>query len=197
LKYFFKGSSNIINKIPKNYLGLNGCLTLLDIKVKNVSFSSTDSNCEDSINFIRVKGDVKNVTITNSISDAFDLDFSNININEVEIKNAKGDCLDFSYGNYTIQKINISSCGDKGLSAGEKSNVIVGEVKINKANIAVASKDTSFVKVENSEIFNSPICFAAYRKKQEFAGAKIKIAKTNCKDNQLSAQEGSKIILGI
>jgi len=193
----FKGSHNIINKIPKDHLGLTGCLTLLDIEVIDINLSSEDSTCEDSINFIRVKGDVKTVNILNSISDALDIDFSDININLVEIRNAKNDCLDFSYGNYLVNKINLKNCGDKGISIGEKSNAVFKEVTIDHSNIAIAAKDTSFVEVKNSEIFHSPICFSAYRKKQEFAGAKIKILQTNCNNKQLFVQEGSKIILGI
>ena len=191
----FEGSQNIINNIPKDYLGLTGCLTLLDIEVIDISLYSKNSTCEDSINFIRAKGDVKTVNILDSMSDAFDIDFSHININQVEIRNAKNDCLDLSYGNYLINKINIKNCGDKGISVGEKSDAVFKEVKINHSNIAVAAKDTSFVKVESSEIFHSPICFSAYRKKQEFAGAKIKILQTNCKNNQLFVQKGSKIVL--
>tara|TARA_B100001964_G_scaffold75966_1_gene86202 strand:+ start:54 stop:1649 length:1596 start_codon:yes stop_codon:yes gene_type:complete len=191
----FEGSQNIINNIPKDYLGLTGCLTLLDIEVIDISLYSKNSTCEDSINFIRAKGDVKTVNILDSMSDAFDIDFSHININQVEIRNAKNDCLDLSYGNYLINKINIKNCGDKGISVGEKSNAVFKEVKINHSNIAIAAKDTSFVKVESSEIFHSPICFSAYRKKQEFAGAKIKILQTNCKNNQLFVQKGSKIVL--
>ena len=191
----FEGSQNIINNIPKDYLGLTGCLTLLDIEVIDISLYSKNSTCEDAINFIRTKGDVKTVNILDSMSDALDIDFSHININQVEIRNAKNDCLDLSYGNYLINKINIKNCGDKGISVGEKSNAVFKEVKINHSNIAVAVKDTSFVKVESSEIFHSPICFSAYRKKQEFAGAKIKILQTNCKNNQLFVQEGSKIVL--
>ena len=193
----FKGSQNIINKQPKDYLGLTGCLTLLDIEIIDISLYSKNSTCEDSINFIRVKGDVKTVNILDSASDALDIDFSHVNINQVEIRNAKNDCLDLSYGNYLINKINIKNCGDKGISVGEKSNAVFKEVKINHSNIAVAAKDTSFVKVESSEIFHSPICFSAYRKKQEFAGAKIKILQTNCENKQLIVQKGSKIVLGI
>ena len=193
----FEGSLNIINKIPKDYLGLTGCLTLLDVEVSSINLSSKNSFCEDSINFIRVKGDLETVTILDSISDALDIDFSHINIDQVEIENAKNDCLDLSYGNYLVNKINIKNCGDKGISVGEKSNAIFNEVKIDHSNIAVAAKDTSFVEVGNSEIFHSPICFSAYRKKQEFAGAKIKITETNCNNKQLFVQEGSKIVLGI
>ena len=167
------------------------------MNLQNVSIKSSDLNCEDSINLIRVKGDLETVTILDSISDALDIDFSHINIDQVKIENAKNDCLDLSYGNYLINKINVKNCGDKGISVGEKSNAIFKEVKIDHSNIGVAVKDTSFAKVENSEIFHSPICFAAYRKKQEFAGAKIKILQTNCENKQLIVQKGSKIVLGI
>ena len=193
----FKGSKNIIDKIPKDYLGLTGCLTLLDVEVQDISLSSKNSTCEDSINFVRVKGNIKNVYILDSISDALDIDFSHININYVEIKNAKNDCLDLSYGNYLVNKINLEKCGDKAISVGEKSNAVFKKVKITQSNVAVVAKDTSFVKVESSEIYQSPICFSAYRKKQEFSGAKIKILQTNCDSERFFAQEGSKIILGI
>jgi hypothetical protein len=194
---FFEGSQNIIDKIPNDYLGLAGCLTLLDIEVIDVSLSSKNSTCEDSINFIRVKGDVKAVSIFDSISDALDIDFSQININYVEIKNAKNDCLDLSYGNYLVNKIHLENCGDKAISVGEKSNAVFKKVKINQSKVGVAVKDTSFVKVENSEISQSAICFSAYRKKQEFSGAKIKILQTNCSEERFFVQEGSKISLGI
>mgnify|MGYP001177674559 CR=1 FL=1 len=73
---------------------------------------------------------MKSVNIENSISDALDIDFSHINIDQVVIENAKNDCLDLSYGNYLVNKINLKNCGDKGISVGEKSNAIFNEVKI-------------------------------------------------------------------
>ena len=89
-------------------MGLTGCLTLLDVEVIGVNLSSKNSFCEDSINFIRVKGDLETVTILDSISDALDIDFSHININQVKIENAKNDCLDLSYGNYLVNKIYVA-----------------------------------------------------------------------------------------
>ena len=101
----FKGSMNISQEIPKDYLGLTGCLTLLDVEVIDISLSSKNSTCEDSINFIRVKGNVKSINIFDSLSDALDMDFSQININQVEIRNAKNDCLDLSFGNYIVNHL--------------------------------------------------------------------------------------------
>jgi hypothetical protein len=55
--------------------------------------------------------------------DGLDVDFSNIVVNRANIKNSKNDCLDLSFGQYILKKINLSGCGDKGLSVGEKSFV--------------------------------------------------------------------------
>lgn len=194
----FDGTQSEINSnISKDHLNLTGCLTLLDIQVKNVNLFSKNSTCEDSINFIRVNGDLQTVSILESNFDAFDLDFSNIKINFLTIKSAKNDCLDLSHGKYTINNIIAENCGDKAISIGEKSDTLLKEIKINRSNIAVAVKDSSFAKVESANISNSPICFSAYRKKQEFSGGKIQILKTNCKNEQFYSQKGSSIILGL
>ena len=59
---------------------------------------SNNAQCEDAINLIRSKGDIEKVSIKNSFSDALDLDFTNIKINEAEIVNSGNDCIDFSGG---------------------------------------------------------------------------------------------------
>ena len=43
-----------------------------------------------------------------------------------------------------------------------------------------ATKDSSLSNVNKVEIFNTSLCAAAYRKKQEFYGAKININKFKC-----------------
>ena len=191
---FYGERKNIDPNVPNDYFNLTGCLTLLDIKVRNININSRNSPCEDSINFIRASGEVKTVSIYESASDAFDIDFSNVKINLITINSAKNDCLDLSYGTYIINKIEAQNCGDKAISIGEKSNALVKEININQSNIAVAAKDSSSIKIEKSTIIESPICFTAYRKKQEFSGAEIKIIKTNCKKEQFFSQKGSKII---
>tara|TARA_Y100000590_G_scaffold403221_1_gene489692 strand:- start:3477 stop:5810 length:2334 start_codon:yes stop_codon:yes gene_type:complete len=191
----FNGNKkNIDPNIPNDYLNLTGCLTLLDIEMRDININSKNSPCEDSINFIRANGEVKTVSIYESASDALDIDFSNVKINLISINSAKNDCLDLSYGTYIINKIEAQYCGDKAISIGEKSNAQVKEININQSNIAVAAKDSSTIKIDKSTIIESPICFSAYRKKQEFSGAEIKILKTNCKKEQFFSQKGSKII---
>ena len=193
-KIIFNGyKGNLTSSNAQNHLGLTGCLTLLDIEVKKIDINFKNSPCEDAINFIRVTGHVNYMNVLNSNSDAVDFDFSNLNINFLEINSAKNDCLDLSHGNYSIDSIKAENCDDKAISIGEKSKVFLKKVNINKSNIAVAVKDSSVVNVENSKINNSTICFAAYRKKQEFSGSIITITETNCKDEEIFVQKGSKV----
>ena len=76
---------------------------------------------------LSIEGNIKNINITNSNSDAVDIDFSHIEIESVFIDKAKNDCFDISSGKVIINFINTKNCGDKGLSAGEIANV---EIKI-------------------------------------------------------------------
>ena len=204
-KIFFKGKNDLEfisdaeenpSDFSKDYLGLTGCVTLIDVEVNNISIFSAKSSCEDSINFIRAKGSVKIIDILDSKSDGLDLDFSDLKIDWININSAKNDCIDLSHGNYLIDKVDLDFCGDKAISIGEKSLINLDKVKINNSKIGISAKDSSSVLVEESLILNSEICFSAYRKKQEFSGAKIRILKTNCEKNQLYEQQGSKIILG-
>ncbi len=194
----FEGSESETNAAEdsKNYLNLTGCLTFIDMEVQNLTINSKNSKCEDAINLIRVKGNLKSVNIQSSISDALDIDYSKLSINNANIYLAKNDCIDFSYGLYKVEKIKIEKCGDKGISVGEKSILKIDDAEINFSNIGIAVKDSSFMEINESKIFNSSICFAAYRKKQEFYGAKIKINKTNCNKNKFFYSKGSEINLG-
>lgn len=186
-------SENI--KSFQEHAKFTGCFTFVDTKIRNTKINFINSYCEDAINFIRVKGDVE-INTSNSISDAVDADFSNITFNNVKIKNAKNDCLDLSYGNYKVSKSEFISCGDKGISAGEKSKVFLDDINLIDTKIAIASKDDAVVNLKNfSYSGNNKICFAAYRKKQEFNGGQINYYKSsndiNCKNNYI--QEGSNL----
>ena len=172
---------------------LTGCLTFMDVKLKNINLRSNYSLCEDSFNFIRAQGKINSVEINDSLSDAIDFDFSNIEIASLIIRKAKNDCIDMSFGIYKIDSALLYNCGDKGISVGEKSILNIENVEITKANIGIASKDSSIVNVKNSDI-KAENCFASYRKKQEFSGSILRYKKTNCNVGEFIIQKGSLIV---
>ena len=164
--------------------GLTGCVTFLDIKLSNINIFSIKSNCEDTYNFIRSTGTVKEVVIENSRSDAIDGDFSSINFKSIKINNTINDCLDFSYGSYFIENAFLEKCGDKGLSVGENSKAEVKKINVLNSTIGIASKDYSITKANSVFIKKVKGCLELYNKKQEFSGASLFIDKFFCEDFQ-------------
>ena len=188
------------NKQVRNYKRssskLTGCLTFIDILVKNINLKSNYALCEDAYNFIRTNGSISSAIIENSVSDGLDFDFSNLNILTLNIDKSKNDCIDMSFGNYNITKANIEDCGDKAISVGEKSNVKINSSVIKNANYGVASKDSSKVVIKNSSISDVKYCLSSYRKKQEFSGGIIDAADISCKNfYELSNVDGHSKIL--
>ncbi len=185
-KISFLDKSNIenLNSDQKHFLsdenGLTGCLTFFNIKLENVLIDAKNAKCEDSINFINVSGSIDSINVSNSLSDGIDFDFSNLKIGKLTSINSKNDCIDFSYGEYLIEKVLVESCGDKGISVGENSNVEIKKLISKNSNIGVASKDGSITRINNAFLENMNICFSAYNKKQEFNGSLLDINNYQC-----------------
>ena len=180
--------NNIVQDL-KNYSstdvnGLTGCLTFSNIALEKVSIQAIGSTCEDTINLINVSGNLRDINIENSYSDALDIDFSNVKINNIVISNSGNDCVDFSLGRYFVDDLNLNKCGDKGISIGEKSFAELKKLEVTTADIGLASKDSSITVVHNSLFNNVNTCVSAYNKKQEFDGSITKIKNLKCKNFQ-------------
>ena len=190
IKINFIGKQNDLNnntnlkEFPINEKGLTGCLSFINLKIKNVSINSTNSSCEDAVNFINSSGQVDNISIVNSMSDALDIDFSNIKIKNININTAKNDCVDFSYGNYNIENLDLINCGDKALSVGEKSKLSLNSIITYQSETGIASKDSSIVKFKKGNFNSVRNCLSAYKKKQEFEGGVIIFNNMECKSRK-------------
>ncbi len=199
-KIKFNSYKSEANKPPKNYPtdanGLTGCLSLINMSVKNISIESDGSNCEDAVNFINVKGSVDEINIKNSFSDGLDVDYSELSINKIVVSKSKNDCVDFSSGKYELNNLNLESCGDKALSVGEKSILTLNNIIGKSATMGIASKDSSIVYANNIIFKDTGTCVAAYNKKQEFNGGFIKINNMNCTNynKEVDIDVNSKIV---
>ena len=185
---------------PKNYPidinGLTGCLSLINLEVKNISIYAKESSCEDTINFVNVKGTVNEIDVENSFSDGLDIDFSKMEINNIKINSSRNDCVDFSAGEYIINLLDVKNCGDKALSVGEKSFLSLKRIIAENGDIGVASKDSSIVKLDDVNLKNFKTCVAAYKKKQEFNGGYLEINNMNCENyyKEVNIDVNSKIL---
>ena len=76
-----------------------------------------------------------------------------LEINNVVVLNSMNDCVDLSGGTYKIVSVDLENCSDKGVSIGEKSQVIIENSTINKTNIGIAVKDSSQLKINQCIYF--------------------------------------------
>lgn len=190
----FNGHKLSSNKdIKKETSYLTGCLNIYDLTLEKTSFDIENTVCEDAINFINSRGSIESIKVKNSFSDSVDMDFSNLKIKKIDIRNSLNDCLDLSFGKYQIDTLIVKNCGDKGVSVGENSKLDINFLMAEKTKMAVVSKDSSFVTLKEANIKNSDICFAAYRKKQEFSGGKIVIKDYNCDKEKIYKSIDSEI----
>jgi hypothetical protein len=175
--------------------GLTGCITFHDMSVKSLKVQMKQTMCEDSIHFVRTKGDIKSINIENALADAVDADFSNLVFNDLIVSDAGNDCVDFSAGIYKIIKSNFHKCGDKGVSAGEGSEVVLISNETKGALIGMVAKDGSKVKVKEAALFDVKVCLAAYKKKQEFGPARLDVDKIRCSSDKYFNQNGSQLYI--
>ena len=120
------------------------------------------------------------------MSDALDIDFSNLNIENINIKFAGNDCVDVSYGNYNIKNLYALNCGDKALSVGEKSKLVIDQINALNSEIGIAAKDSSIVNLNKAKFNSLEICLEAYKKKQEFEGGIINYIDMECVAKKLN-----------
>jgi hypothetical protein len=128
---------------------------------------------DDYLNLIRSDFVLSSCVFKDTFADALDVDFCTGNISNSSFINCGNDAVDASASIVEFRDIQMDGIGDKGLSAGERSNVVVNHITITNAEIAVASKDTSEIKIEDIQIDNGVIGFTAYQKKPEFGPASI------------------------
>ena len=190
-------AKTLLRNYPVDINGITGCLSLINLQVENIEIQAEGSSCEDTVNFINVKGSVKNIIINNSLSDALDIDFSDLAILNINILNAGNDCVDFSSGKYQIKIFKLKNCGDKALSVGEKSHVTIDKIAAENAIVGIASKDSSIVNLNNANFNSLSTCLSAYNKKQEFNGGLIKIKNMNCinYNNKIMTDNFSSIVI--
>ena len=85
-----------------------------------------------------------------------DIDYSNIKIEKIFINKSNNDCVDLSSGKYEFVELNLSECGDKALSVGEKSIVKLNDLEVFKSVI----KSQGFIIQEGSSKRVGPSIFS-------------------------------------
>jgi parallel beta helix pectate lyase-like protein len=132
-----------------------------------------DNECEDALNTIRSRVSIEECVFRHTQADAFDSDFSNGKIAKTLFVDCGNDAIDVSGSVFEVADCRIEGTGDKGVSSGENSQVVVRNLELVRAAIAVASKDLSELRGEKIRIIDSQVGMTIFQKKPEFGPASM------------------------
>lgn len=171
-----------------------------DVDIKNSVFSG--NRAEDALNIIHADFTLDKVDIINTQSDGFDGDFVTGTINAGLFqdigKAGGGDGVDISGSQVSLAATVFNRINDKAISVGENSQMSVFDARIKNVSIAAASKDSSSLKINNTQIDNAfGVALMAYVKKTEYGPASLiaeQVKIINSKQDAI-AQQGSRLEL--
>lgn len=163
-----------------NEFGLTGCLNFYDVNLSDVVIRGSNGQCEDSVNIVSSRGELKELTVIDGFADAVDIDFSEIHIDKLVVNRTGNDCFDVSTGDFFLGSATLQNCGDKGISVGENSQFRADKVVVEKAVIGISSKDLSASSVKQFVGESIQVCAEAFQKKQEFGGSTLTIEAYEC-----------------
>ncbi|MFT7613468.1 MAG: hypothetical protein ACI9J3_002442 [Parvicellaceae bacterium] len=192
----FKNTNFLLLSAPnEGNWGLTGAVTFYNCNVHLDACLFKGAKSEDALNLVRCEFDIINVTIDSCASDALDIDFGKGKITNITVNNAKNDALDFSGSKIKIDNAKLMNIGDKALSAGEMSHLIVKTIHVENAFIAVAAKDSSSINVDAITTKNTEIDFTVYQKKPEYNVAYVSVTNSSLKDPKKLIEIGCTLIL--
>jgi hypothetical protein len=142
-----------------------------DLRVFQSVFVS--SGQDDALNVKRSRVTIDECVFINSVADAVDLDWCEASVRRCLFLRSAGDGIDLSGGKIEIEANVILTAADKGVSAGERTNVKISRTLLAGCAIGVASKDGSRVSSEGNTILATQTAWAAYQKKPIFSGGQI------------------------
>ena len=187
---------NLSNPSKGNW-GLTGAVTFYESPVHFSHCQFENNRSEDGLNIIRTEFTIDHSLFKETFSDAFDGDFVKGTISNSVFLACGNDAVDLSGSEVEVRSLLIDRAGDKGLSAGENSQMVVKDVEILNSEIAVASKDRSEMHIDTIDISDCQIGFTLYQKKPEFDAAVIEVVhltKNNVKVPYL-VEERSKLVI--
>ena len=171
-----------------------------EVDIKSSSFIGNRSGAALSI--IRSDFNISNSVFMKTFSDALSVDFGKGRITKTTFNDSKRDGMRFIGSVINVEDVYINKVLNAGLSADANSKVRINNIDINNVQIAVESKNSSNVDIQNAEISNSKIAFYMAQDKSEFGPAVIivnglkeeNIAKANKIENKSLLEINGKIL---
>jgi len=160
--------------MDRNSWRLTGGVTIRasEVNISNTTFQGHRG--EDALNLVRSRFKLDEISILDTPSDAFDCDFCSGQMKGGHFARIGGDAIDVSGSEIVVEGVLLEDVRDKALSVGERSRLTARRIEIRGAGTAVACKDGSETRFEDSSVERVPhAALMAYTKKLEYGPAQV------------------------
>jgi hypothetical protein len=172
------GSGGIVDGV--SYLAALSINDTSDVTLRNVAIEDNKEQ-DDMLHIVYGRRIVlKDLTLRNARSDALDIDISDVDITNLRVLHAGNDCVDLMQARVTIRRSFLSSCGDKGLSVGERSQLILLNSEVKNSLIGLEAKDGSYAAVVHADFIANKTQFSLFNKNWRYGrtGSVVEIDKS-------------------
>jgi hypothetical protein len=167
---FEQSTNTIINRLP-----VTAALAAYTAPVTVSNCIFRNITADDAFNSKYVSPTISHSTFSNNL-DAIDIDMGGGRITASRFIDNRDDCIDLSSAWTLIDGNDIHSHGDKGISVGEKSKVLIYNNVITDALMGIAVKDLSHALILNNSLVNNRNAgVALYEKKPSFGAASAEL----------------------
>ncbi|MCU7835175.1 MAG: CotH kinase family protein [gamma proteobacterium symbiont of Taylorina sp.] len=148
---------------------------------------------DDMVHAIYSDVTFKNTSFVNSLSDALDVDISNLVVDHCEFIDSGNDAIDLMTSNAIVSHTRFINSADKGISIGEGSNLLAANNVIRGNEVGMQSKDTSKAYIYNATFSGNKTAVDAYHKNWRYSeGGSIFVENSVFKNNIDNATVGKK-----
>ena len=158
------------------------------VSIRDAAFRNAHG--DDGLNIKYIPADLARLRFEDNVSDGVDIDFAESGILEDSIftvsdaVDTNGDGIDLSWSHVTLKNVVIRGSGDKCISVGEKSELLIQNATLEECAIGIAVKDGSKAQVEQVIIRNNKIGISGYVKKSIFPVPSIEVSNVVFEGNE-------------
>ncbi len=174
-----------------------GTLSVRDghVAMKNNQFAG--SLAEDVVNLKNAVVDLRGNRFEDAYIDAVDLDFCHGTVTDNRVVSSPNDCLDFSGSRLVVINNHVSFCGDKGISIGERSKIVLRGNLITRSKIGLAVKDASSRIASDNVLAHLDSGVSLYVKKPTYGPGSAFLSRTVLYDVDTPLQRDSRFTLDV
>jgi hypothetical protein len=187
----FKDGSGDKGKLHE-YTAMLSVHNVKDLVIEDCEFYDNKLT-DDMVHLAYSKAKFSRTKFIRSLSDALDVDISDVIIEDCEFVNSGNDSIDLMTSNAVVINSKFSHSADKGISIGEGSKLLAINNLIENSEIGLQSKDTSIAYIYNTSFIDNNKAIDAYHKNWRYSeGGTIYVDNCNMQDNKQNATVGKK-----